>query len=133
MAAGEAEAGGGNAAIAPHGEPGTEIRVARLDDLPRERPISFMKIDVEGFEPSVLRGARGVLERDRPVVLGEFSADWLREHGEAYEDFAHDMAGVDYEIHTVTPRSSRSWRAADTVSVGPRPTTWGQDLLLVPA
>lgn len=33
--------------------------------------ISFIKIDVEGFEPSVVAGARGVIDRDRPSLLME--------------------------------------------------------------
>lgn len=49
------------------------IRIARLDDLvPPERRVTFMKVDVEGFELAVFRGARRVLRRDRPVVLFEF-------------------------------------------------------------
>ena len=35
------------------------------------QPISLLKIDVEGHEPEVLRGAQRVLNRDRPVVLFE--------------------------------------------------------------
>jgi hypothetical protein len=33
--------------------------------------VSLMKIDVEGHEPEVLRGAKSVLKRDGPVVLFE--------------------------------------------------------------
>lgn len=53
-----------------------EVPVRRLDDyLDSEplcsRPVSFVKIDVEGHEASVLRGALGLLERDRPSLLIE--------------------------------------------------------------
>jgi len=34
-------------------------------------PVSFVKIDVEGFELFVLRGAQDMIDRDRPVVLAE--------------------------------------------------------------
>ena len=33
--------------------------------------LDLVKIDVEGFEPAVLRGLKGRLERDRPIVLIE--------------------------------------------------------------
>lgn len=42
----------------------------RLDAVVRE-PTGFIKIDVEGHEPAVLRGAQGLLERDRPTLLVE--------------------------------------------------------------
>jgi hypothetical protein len=35
--------------------------------------VDFVKIDVEGFEPEALEGARAILERDRPAVLCEFN------------------------------------------------------------
>lgn len=35
------------------------------------RPVRFLKMDVEGAEPQVLRGARRLLAEDRPIVLSE--------------------------------------------------------------
>ncbi|MGD9855893.1 MAG: FkbM family methyltransferase [Planctomycetaceae bacterium] len=46
------------------------VPVGRLDDEPI-RDVGFIKIDVEGHEASVLRGARHVILRDRPVLLVE--------------------------------------------------------------
>ncbi|WP_353951819.1 FkbM family methyltransferase [Knoellia sp. S7-12] len=51
---------------------GTTI-VRRLDGLHdvAERTVRLVKIDVEGMELDVLRGAEGVLKRDRPALLVE--------------------------------------------------------------
>jgi FkbM family methyltransferase len=46
------------------------IERARLDDLELE-DVSLVKIDVEGYEPYVLRGARETLLRCRPLVVVE--------------------------------------------------------------
>ncbi|MBX3436154.1 MAG: FkbM family methyltransferase [Planctomycetaceae bacterium] len=46
------------------------VPTARLDDEP-VRTTGFIKIDVEGHERSVLRGAAGLIARDRPVLLVE--------------------------------------------------------------
>lgn len=46
------------------------VRCRRLDDVGIDS-IGFMKIDVEGHEFSVLRGASGVLRRDAPTLVIE--------------------------------------------------------------
>jgi FkbM family methyltransferase len=49
------------------------VRVDRLDAVvPPATPIRFVKIDVEGGECGVLRGASRILERSRPYVVFEF-------------------------------------------------------------
>ena len=48
------------------------VRTARLDDvIPADDPVGFLKIDVEGAEVQVLRGAAGLIRRCRPVVVLE--------------------------------------------------------------
>jgi FkbM family methyltransferase len=47
-----------------------EIDTKRIDDLALEN-IAFMKIDVEGHEQAVLRGARDLIASSRPTLLIE--------------------------------------------------------------
>jgi FkbM family methyltransferase len=47
------------------------VPVRRLDSVVEDDDVSFVKIDVEGHELNVLRGARGLFERSRPVFLVE--------------------------------------------------------------
>ncbi len=58
-----------------HDKPGwvdEAFDVAKLDRVLRRRqPVVVMKLDVEGMEPSVLRGASRLLSRWRPVVFAE--------------------------------------------------------------
>jgi FkbM family methyltransferase len=51
---------------------GEAVEVCQLDALvePGVR-VTLIKIDAEGFDEAVLRGARGVLERERPVLIVE--------------------------------------------------------------
>lgn len=68
--------------------------LANDDDVIDLRPVAAIKIDVEGGELDVLRGAHHLLERDRPLVYAEAQdhdeykalADELREHGYGYVD-----------------------------------------------
>ncbi|MGB7161386.1 MAG: FkbM family methyltransferase [Tepidisphaeraceae bacterium] len=53
---------------------GTRVRVpvkqlAAIPSLPLDRPIRLVKIDVEGYEPEVLRGAAPLLSRNPPHTI----------------------------------------------------------------
>ena len=51
------------------------VRTERLDDvLPPDLPIGFMKIDVEGAQLQVLRGAERTIMRWKPVIVFEHGA-----------------------------------------------------------
>lgn len=58
--------------------------------------VSFIKIDVEGFEPSVLEGAAKTLKEYNPTVMVEFNLPALRAHGFTDQDilryFTHHTA-----------------------------------------
>jgi len=50
------------------------FQVRRLDDVVHG-PVAVIKLDVEGMESSVLRGARRILSRHRPAVYAEAHTD----------------------------------------------------------
>ena len=68
-----------------HGGSGDAVacQLRRLDDLElvASQRVSLIKIDVEGHEAAVLRGARGLLLRDRPLVVFEQAAAGVRSDG----------------------------------------------------
>ncbi|MGP0085616.1 MAG: FkbM family methyltransferase [Steroidobacteraceae bacterium] len=51
------------------------VRTIPLDDY-TDRPIAFVKIDTEGYEPHVFSGARRLFAERRPLVFAEFNS-WL--------------------------------------------------------
>lgn len=51
-------------------EEGVKVKVIKLDSLKVEK-CTLMKIDVEGFEPNVLRGANKTIDKFRPVIFYE--------------------------------------------------------------
>ncbi len=130
-----AERGGGNAAVST-GAGGTAVPLRRLDELAFPAPVSAMKLDVEGFELSVLRGARELIARDKPVIFGEFSPEWLAARGEDLSSCLAELGALGYGATMLAPRRSRPWRTNDAYELLPVPddlSTAGDLLLRVPA
>ena len=50
-------------------EDGSEVDVTRLDDLLVGETVTAIKMDLEGFEPRALEGARALIAAQRPVLL----------------------------------------------------------------
>jgi FkbM family methyltransferase len=63
------------------------VRTDRLDDvIPHGVPVHFIKIDVEGGELQVLRGALGTIRRNRPIVVFEHGLGAADYYGSTPED-----------------------------------------------
>lgn len=74
--------GDNNAIISSDG--GMTTPVTTLDSLLGEsdaEQIGLIKIDVEGYEPKVIEGARETIARDRPVVFAEFNRERMAING----------------------------------------------------
>lgn len=72
-----------------------ELPCARLDDLVLDGPVDFLKCDVEGAEVEVIRGAAGLIDRDRPWLLIEVHAVPL------FQQLARILADADYVFTVV--------------------------------
>ena len=84
----------------PPGHETRQIRVVALDGYALRRPVSFIKIDVEGAEPQALRGAARLLREDRPVILSEVHPSQLKVvSGVTPAAFIAQMAEMRYRCH----------------------------------
>lgn len=98
----------------PTGE--LEVPMVSIDGLEVGK-VDFIKIDTEGFEREVLRGAAQTLERDHPDLLIEVHC------GEHVEEIKSLLRSLDYEMAAVPhPNSDVSahnfWISAHRLSVG---------------
>lgn len=66
------------ARITDNHERGISIQTVTLDDflLPKISALHFIKIDVEGHEPQVLKGAKKLIERFKPILMIEINDDF---------------------------------------------------------
>jgi FkbM family methyltransferase len=103
-----------------HADEVIEVPVRRLDDHAREHKVDavdFLKVDVEGYELSVLRGARSLLEgrRVRAIMLevGDVTCANARVAPAEILDYLH---GLGYVVHPITERGEpgdRLWSFPD--------------------
>lgn len=78
------------------------VPVKRLDDLlSQEYCPDFIKLDVEGGEWLVLKGAESVLRRCRPSVLFEFGRGAADRYGTVPEAMFEWWCALDYRIFTL--------------------------------
>jgi len=71
-----------------------------LDDLvyasAEGRRLAFLKLDVEGYEPQVLRGAERTLREMKPLVYCELNDVLLRDAGSSSGDLLRQFAALGY-------------------------------------
>ncbi|MNJ85642.1 cobalt-precorrin-6Y C(15)-methyltransferase [compost metagenome] len=78
----EVNRGGASLISQSNEEQGIEVKMERLDDLFDENtPIHLVKIDVEGFEPQVIRGGMNWFQKQQPVFIIEVSEKREKEVG----------------------------------------------------
>ncbi len=92
----------GNASLAASGE--TRVEVTTFDDLvARHCPdarIRFIKIDVEGMELEVIRGAMNAIRTHRPVVLYESIEEFRQRRGfDVFAEIRQLFLGLDYQFY----------------------------------
>lgn len=89
------------------------VRLQSLDEaISTLRPpkIDVMKIDIDGHEPAMLRGAKGVLTRFRPSLVLEFAQECLDSAGSDVRELKlqlEDLGYVLYSETTLRPFASR--------------------------
>jgi FkbM family methyltransferase len=85
---------------APEGSDVRTVEVIALDAFPLRRPVSFLRMDVEGAEGLVLAGAMRLLAEDRPIVLVELHLNRLvAVSGSTVAALLERMRGIGYRCH----------------------------------
>jgi FkbM family methyltransferase len=87
----------------------TKVKRIRIDDdrlLTKSVSVSFMKIDVEGCEPEVLRGAKELIARDRPAIWMEVNPEALRQQKHSPDELAQVVAELGYRVKEFYPPGS---------------------------
>lgn len=87
---------------------GDTLKTITIDQIvhvgfPFTPKLSFMKLDLEGWELKALRGARQTLEQDRPVIVLEINEEALRLRGDSYEEIRVLLKAHNYTFSIIQP------------------------------
>jgi FkbM family methyltransferase len=75
------------------------VQTDTLDNLvPEDTPIHFIKIDVEGGELNVLKGATRILRNHHPVIIFEFGIGGSDVYGVTPEEMYAFLSSFNYKI-----------------------------------
>jgi FkbM family methyltransferase len=77
---------------------GVEVRAAPLDELVPHAVVDVLKVDVEGAEPLVLRGARRLLERSRRLLAIVEFRDATHRSGESAAEVLDLYRSLGFEL-----------------------------------
>jgi len=84
----------GNTFVSDSGNKQIELR--RLDEIKLPK-IDYIKIDAEGYEIKVLKGAEGLITRDEPFIHVEVKGKVLAKHGLTSADIDNYFDEIDYK------------------------------------
>ncbi len=110
----------GSTFIADSGE--VKCRMVTLDEygvqheLPR---VDLMKIDVEGFELQVIRGAKNTILRYRPTIICEVIPMLLARAGTCPEELFRELACLGYSCQQISPTDYLFKPMADSIQRTP--------------
>jgi FkbM family methyltransferase len=79
------------------------VRTGPLSFFSKLDRVDFIKIDVEGAEPLVIRGCSDVLAKFKPLILSEIHASMLQTvSNQSVEDYFKQLKAIGYQAHSVT-------------------------------
>jgi FkbM family methyltransferase len=77
------------------------------DDALRDIAPNFIKIDVEGFEPKVIRGLKETIRRNQPIIYMEMVSSNLERAGSSAKELFGVMSEIGYRGLRVSYRSRK--------------------------
>lgn len=103
---------------AAHLRPGQGVAVTSLDRFCERASVDrvdLIKIDAEGAELRILRGARGTLLRFRPALVLELNAATLEREQASPDDVLALLRSLEYRVHSIRPErditlGGKQWR-----------------------
>ena len=86
-----------------------EVDVITLDEYFKnfEKPIKFMKIDVEGAEGAVLLGASKIIEKSENLtIMMEYFPQWIKNFGDEPKEILKSLLQKDFKLYNLNQKNN---------------------------
>ena len=75
-----------------------EVEQKKIDDFNFDKKISFMKIDIQGYDLMALKGSiKTILKHKMPIVF-EYTPEYSKQLNYTFNDFEEFIKSVDYYV-----------------------------------
>ncbi len=88
----------GSYGLDPRAQAGRRVKCLAIDDLQIRRPVSFMKVDVQGSDLFTLQGARQTIEAHQMPVLFEYEEQFQARFNTSFQDYLDFIQSISYEV-----------------------------------
>lgn len=97
-----------------------DVEIMKLDTFAtlNEYQVDIMKIDVEGFEMSVIQGAINVISTFQPTIVIELLRKWMKPFGYSPQDVVHILLSLGYLCFEIGDKKLNVIKAIDDSTVG---------------
>lgn len=104
-----------------------DVDVVTLDEFFKDKKVDFIRMDVEGYEGEILKGAENILNSDKKpkYFFIEVHSELLHKKNSSARDIVEFLAKYGYEIH------KSFWRGSSKVVVSSKNEMLGHPLLEV--
>lgn len=90
----------GSFGIDPSNREGEPVKKIRIDDLGVDKPISLMKIDIQGADLLAMKGARETINKHRMPIIFEYEKDLDQVFGTSLQDYVNFVNEIGYKFET---------------------------------
>jgi FkbM family methyltransferase len=91
----------GSYGLDPNAQEGRKVETIAIDDLNIQTPISFMKVDTQGSDLFVLRGAVETIKKYQMPIIFEYEKQFDREFNTSLDDYLEFIDSISYRVEKI--------------------------------
>ena len=83
-----------------------KIKSIKIDDIFFDKKISFMKIDVQGYDLEVLKGSKKTIMKQKMPIIFEYEEDFAKDFNYTFKSFENFIDEINYKISIQIDKSN---------------------------